>query len=326
MSHKRPRKVQRSHAFKLSRKQLYAVAIITVIAVSSLAIYAFFTQGSSSQFKAAIVDQLSSREDFKNATFVKTANATLTVAGYMVTYYKGSEVTVDFYRNLPKQGYKVVILRVHSALYNGTDAPLDLFTSEPFNPNDPDTIYYLSRGYLDAAMYQQGGDQFFGIKHSFISNAMLGNFDDAVIIMMGCNGLDKYARSKATLDAFLGKGAKVVIGWDDAVGVDHTDIATAALLRRLLIENQTIKNAVNATNMDVGPDPTYHSVLKYYPSTSSIDSYTVPHSLSKSTNVTDAFSIFGTMIFSALPVLLYMKKFLVSKGLECRLFEFLVML
>jgi len=259
---------------KFSRKQLYGIVALALIVVSSLAVYAFLSQPDSG-FKAGIVDQLSSREDFRNATFVKTANATLTAAGYAVTYHKGSEVTVSLYRALPTYGYKIILLRVHSALYNGTDAPLDLFTSEPYNVNA--YPYEQSKGWLDIAMYQEGSDQYFGILHGFVSQWMQGSFRDAVIILMGCNGLDRYARSRAMLQALVeGKGAKLVIGWDEAVNVQHTDKATARLLHHLLVENRTVKEAVNATMNEVGPDPQFKSKLKYYPDTTEIANYKIP--------------------------------------------------
>ncbi len=36
-------------------------------------------------------------------------------AGYDVDYYKGEDVTVELYRSLPSFGYKLIVLRVHSA-------------------------------------------------------------------------------------------------------------------------------------------------------------------------------------------------------------------
>ncbi|MEM2102040.1 MAG: hypothetical protein QXM22_00835 [Candidatus Bathyarchaeia archaeon] len=273
MSVKLRKYVKHSRVSKLSRKQFYGLIVVGVIVVSSLAVYAFFSQPDYG-FKAAIVDQLSSREDFKNITFVKTANATLTAAGYAVTYYNGSDVTVNFYRGLPSRGYKIIWMRVHSALYNGTEAPLDLFTSEPYSAQYP---YEQSNGWLNIAMYQEGGEQYFGILHGFVANAMLGDFRGAVIILMGCNGLDRYARSRTMLQALVeSKGAKAVIGWDLAVNVQHTDKATARLLHHLLLENRTIKEAVNVTMNEVGPDPYFQSVLKFYPNTAEVANYKIP--------------------------------------------------
>lgn len=327
MSNKRPKQYsRRSNAAKLSKRQLYGIAIVAIIAISSLAVYAFFTQARGTELRAAIVDQLSSRLDYTNATFVKTANATLTAAGYAVTYYKGSDVTVDFYRYLPKMGYNLIILRVHTALYynetsRNLEAPLDLFTSELYDPkNYP---YDQAQRYLDVAMYQSGAPpsgQFFGIKYSFIANAMQGSFDNTTIIMMGCNGLDKYWRANATLQAFVGKGVKAIIGWDEAVGVVQTDIATNRLLNRLLMENQTIKDAVNATNMDVGPDPTYHSVLTYYPLNSNIGGYLIPRSPTKAAASTSVFLILGTVMFSALSAPSITRKFRLSKRFRMQTF------
>jgi hypothetical protein len=320
MSYKRLKQSRRSKKSKLSKKQLYGIAVITVIAVSSLAIYAFFTQGSSNEFKAAIVDQLSSRADFQNATFVKTANATLTAAGYAVTYYKGSDVNVNFYRGLPTYGYKIIIFRVHSALRydaktGNLTAPLDLFTSEPYSH---DYAFEQERGYLDIAMYQLGGDQFFGILNGFVSNAMQGRFQNTTIILMGCNGLDIYNNGTATLfrsldmlNAFISKGAKVVIGWDTAVDMQRTDSATVRLLQHLLLDDQRVKDAVNSTNKDVGSDSVHGSVLRYFPSMTlgslvDVGNYTIPiktKSITTNMNSESTISFGATGVF-ALPIFL----------------------
>lgn len=323
MSHKRDRKRRQTNALKLSRQQVVAIAIVTIVTVSSLLVYAFLPRGGSNQLKAAIVDQLSSRADFQNATFVKTANATLTAAGYAVTYYKGSDATVNLFRSLPTYGYDLIILRVHSALYNGTDAPLDLFTSEVFDSYS----YPLDRmkGYLDIAMYQAGApprEQFFGIKPGFVSNAMQGNFQNATIILMGCNGLDIHSngtgqvfRSLELLNAFVSKGARVLIGWDATVLMNRTDVGTAKLLQHLLVENQTVKNAVNSTNNNVGPDSVYGSALTYFPSRAlsslvDVGNYTIPraHDSVAATSVIGN-SVAGPLLmnFFALPISLSKK-------------------
>jgi hypothetical protein len=176
---------------------------------------------------------------------------------------------------------------VHSALFNGTDAPLDLFTSERYSHNAyvDDQI----AGRLDIAMYRPGGDEYFGILHGFVANAMRGSFEGGLIIMMGCNGLDSQLRSLSMLQAFIGKGAKVVIGWNASVSSYHTDIATEKLLRYLLIENKTVKDAIDATNNEVEPDSLTENELEYYPSkdlpfhsTVDVGNYTIPHGPLKS--------------------------------------------
>ena len=78
---------------------------------------------------------------------------------------------------------------------------------------------------------------------------------------MGCDSL-KYTD---TAQAFIQKGATVYIGWNAPVSASHTDAATITLLRHLITEKQTIKQAILKTNKELGPDPVYKSLLIAYP-------------------------------------------------------------
>lgn len=302
----KPRKYAK-RSRKLSRKQLYGIAAAALIVVSLLAVYAFHNQPNN-EFKAAIIDQLSSLEKFRNATFVETASNTLTTAGYQVTYYKGSGVTVDFYRALPQNGFKILIFRVHSALYNGTEGPLDFFTSEPYDHNAhvDDQI----AGRLDIAMYSATDEnRYFGILSGFVADAMWGNFQNATIILMGCNGLDGQLRSQAMLQALVRKGAGAVIGWNASVSVNHTDIATERLLHHLFVENQTVKDAITATNNEVEPDTLAKNELRYYPLY--VGDYKIPRGPSKSvaTKMGDNYTLsLGNECVLALPLLPSVKR------------------
>jgi fructose-specific phosphotransferase system component IIB len=90
---------------------------------------------------------------------------------------------------------------------------------------------------------------------------MNGRFGDSIIIMMGCDGLAGTQMAKA----FLEKGAKACVGWNGSVSVSHTDGATAQLLQHLVNESQTIRQAVDNTMKEVGPDQEYNNTLEYYP-------------------------------------------------------------
>jgi len=119
--------------------------LVTIIGVSAFFLYSmlhspseqapinptlqFQPDNSNSQIKAAIVDHLSLT--YPNQTFIETATTTLKQAGYTVDYYSGEKVTVEFYRNLPTHGYKIIILRVHST--TGGHQSVSLFTSEPYS-------------------------------------------------------------------------------------------------------------------------------------------------------------------------------------------------
>jgi hypothetical protein len=220
---------------------------------------------------AAIVDQLSLTEP--NPAFLETATSTLQQAGYAVDYYPGEEVTVEFYRNLPTHGYELIILRVHSGLVveryieTGSQTATDyvgLFTSEPYS----DTKYSTERlGRLGEFQYYDGSPTYFGIAPNFVRWTMRGGFDEATIILMGCDGL----KSDETAEAFLEKGAKAFIGWNGSVSAAHTDAATERLLRHLLIDGLDIQQAVTQTMADVGPDPAYGSSLLLYPPEAAAD-------------------------------------------------------
>jgi hypothetical protein len=217
------------------------------------------TSGSRPQ-TAAIVDQLSLTRP--NPSFAEAATETLEQAGYTVDYYPGEEVTVDFYRDLPTHGYDLLILRVHSGMAREDGEPtgyVSLFTAEPYSS----TEHYEEREArrLGRAKYYDGSPEYFSIVPDFIEFSMTDKFDETTIILMGCNGLT----TSVTAEAFVQKGAEAVIGWSGRVSAPHTDAATERLLRHLLIERLTTRDAVAQTIAEVGPDPEYDSSLLVYP-------------------------------------------------------------
>jgi hypothetical protein len=220
----------------------------------------FRSANSSSEVKAAIVDHLSLTAP--NETFVQTAANILTKANYTVDYYSGEKVTVDFYRNLPMGRYNLIILRVHSALDANDKPPLALFTWELLDSrkhaNEQLTDQVQGVAFLP---YRPGDKSYFGVVPKFIRSSVNGEFSNSIIIAMGCNGLTYTDMAQA----FIEKGARAYIGWNGSVSAPHTDQATARLLQHLIAEKQTIKQAVDETMNEVGPDPVYNSLLTYYP-------------------------------------------------------------
>ena len=237
-----------------------------VFVVSCFLIYFFYYTDGQIHFddtpKAAIVDQLS--ESYPNQTFMETSRFILRNAGYKVYYYSKAAVDVNFYRNLPNLDFDVIILRVPSAVNEESDL-LVLFTSEPFNEFKAGTTYLSD--FLDdpprlvRAMVYEGSDPYFGVTPSFVQS-MKGKFDDTIIVMMGCNGLDPTHTSMA--EALINKGAKVCIGWDELVSSSHTDHATTFLLQKLFVEKKTVQISVEEVNREVGPDPAYKSKLSWH--------------------------------------------------------------
>jgi len=255
------------------RKKLAYGVIAVSVAFILIYLLTYFSLHQSTPPQAAIVDHLSFTGQ-PNQTFVDTCIDILEEGGLTWAYYKGEKVTVDFYRNLPSYGTRLIILRVHSAIMkteNGTVDILGLFTSERYLGAEDTYRKYpddVENDRLVRAFFTKGGPEYFGIVPKFVEESMKGRFENTTIIMMGCEGLgyvNELTGERITYidmaKAFIEKGAKVYIGWDGPVGVNHTDQATIRLLQSLIVEERTIRDAVEETSQD----PNYNSKLHFYP-------------------------------------------------------------
>ena len=245
-----------------------AAAVALVLPLAAVAAF-FVLSGSDSEPpgppRAVIVDQLSLTAP--NPSFAEEATAMLQRAGYTVDYIPGEEVTVELYRELPNQGYDILLVRAHAAdanISNPDDDVVSLFTSQ--RPTEDDgyrderTKRFLKGvGYSEEQM--QNGDIYYGVPPAFVRERMKGNLDGATVILMGCDVL----RVDSMGEAFVERGAGVVVGWDETVSASHTDAATLDMLRRMLEEGVAVEDAVAATMEELGPDPYYGSTLVSYP-------------------------------------------------------------
>ena len=239
------------------------------LAVALVAVAAFFVLspsdgGPPGPPRAVIVDQLELTAP--NPDFAKQATELLEAAGYEVDYVPGAEVTVDYYRELPSKGYEIVLLRAHAAGRELADDEygddVSLFTSERVSPT------YLKEqrdGLLKGVGYtreqMERGELLFGIPSSVVQESMQGDFGGATVVLMGCDVL----RAKNMAEAFVGRGAGAVVGWDATVSARHTDLATLSMLRYLLVDELPVQEAAAASMAEVGPDPFYDSVFLSYP-------------------------------------------------------------
>lgn len=241
---------------------IVAVALLAVAVGGTLLLAGRGGDQPSGPRTAAIVDQLSLTQP--NPEFVSSARSLLAQAGYLVDYFPGEQVTVDFYRGLPARDYDLILLRVHAGITTEVDLTsgerteteyVNLFTSEPYD----ETKYAEEQiGRLGASRYYDGGAEYFGIAPDFIRDSMQGRFDKTIIVMMGCDGL----RSQVTAQAFLDKGASAFVSWSRPVSASHTDAATERLLENLLLEGLTTADAVAQTAAEIGPDPFYGAELR----------------------------------------------------------------
>jgi len=262
----------KKHGFS-KKKIIYGITAVAVIAAGVLLgfhLVAAMEYKSFSGNRAVIVDQLS--VSMPNQTFVNEATELLKKTGFTVDYYPANKVTIDFYRHLPLNGYKIIILRAHSAVGNRSgSSKFVIFSHEPYNKLRYQYEQLTDR--VGEVKVDVGEKSYFGIFPDFVRYSMKGDFHDAVIITMGCGGGIYPDMAKA----FIKKGALVYFGWDERVDIDHTDRATICLLRHLLLENETIGEAITNTNREVGQDPTYNSSFICYGPPSALDAH-VRHS------------------------------------------------
>jgi len=269
---------------KKSRKLAYGVIAVAFILLCFLAYFSLH-QSNQTLPQAAIVDHLNFTGQ-PNPTFAEECINILESGGLTWKYYKGEDVTVNFYRNLPSCGTSLMILRVHSAIMrteNETISLLGLFTSERFSIEAAQQYKedILHNRLVEAFFSPEERAQnisYFGIIPKFIRESMNGKFNKTIIIMMGCEGLGYDGQTYTDMaEAFINKGAKVYISWDGRVGVNHTDQATLCLLQHLISKKQKIGKAVEETREEVGRDLTFNSTLKYYPETVDVENYAVPN-------------------------------------------------
>jgi hypothetical protein len=186
-----------------------------------------------------------------------------------VDYYSDN-ATVENYEQLPSKGYRLIIWRAHSAL-DLASAYVAISTSDKDGPVKYDQ--YMREGKLTLCHILDDPDQYFAINPKFIREAMTGRFEDTVIILMSCNGLnDEYL---GTAQALRDKGAKVLISWNEWIDSGNNDDAVTQLLGYLIDENNTVKEAVLKI-----PEYASHglprSKLKYYPLAAEAADYRIP--------------------------------------------------
>ena len=233
--------------------------ILVIFCICLITIFVFF-RGNSEGPRAIILDNLGlDGQSPSNETipFVQETRKLLERVGVKVDYVGVNDVTLEVYQNLAK--YNLVILRVHSGLLIG-DGMVCFFTSEPLPENLGKYSEWFSKGYLaNATLELHGGTKkhFIGVKPDFISNCLNGEFENSIIIAMGCNSLESYSMARA----FVNKGALVYIGWTSDVTVNHTDSATLGLLKSFFEDNETIKEAIDKAPADRRTS----AELTYYP-------------------------------------------------------------
>ncbi len=129
-----------THAAKTHRLKKRIKYLFVILAASALiGILLYYALGPKNPSiidttpKIAIVDHLSTQ--WPDQTFNQTIQDILNQTGLKIDYYPSEDVTVDFYKDLPKHNYKLIIFRVHSTAESsveGTPPFVVFFTSENY--------------------------------------------------------------------------------------------------------------------------------------------------------------------------------------------------
>lgn len=234
------------------RRKLLLTITILVILIFGIAVWStqnylwrFSSPHANSHPRALVIDQLSL--NYPDPSFVANLTNALTVTGYSVDYSGPSSTAVDSFKQLPGQGYDLVIIRAHEG------SSQSIITTESYSKSQ-----YISdqlQGRLVPAQVESG-PIYFALTPGFVRQSMNGRFPGSTIIVMGCAAL------QGTQDlaiAFLDKGAKYFVGWDGPVSIIHTDTSTVGLAR--LLSNG--KSLPEATDLAGGSDPVYGARLRF---------------------------------------------------------------
>lgn len=200
---------------------------------------------------AALIDPLYATDP--DADFTNSLNKTLQEEGITLDAYEGATVTVDFLEKL-EGGYKLLILRMHSALSSTEE--LYLFTAEPYDSGkytQEQQFQLVKEAYATAST-----QPVFAVNWGFVERLMTGKFNGTTVIVMGCDGADDPLIS----EEFIKQGAVGYVGWNGPVLLSYSDSATLKLVQDLVLKNQTLTDAVADTNVQVGPDPASGSTLE----------------------------------------------------------------
>ena len=242
--------------------------------------------------RAAILDQLN--DDIPNKAFQEKATAYLEEAGYEVELFTTKQLTVDFYKNLPKMNYEFIVVRSHAIGSDGPDyfekEPVSIFTGEKYADDkyiQEQLLGQLGKGapYLSSAVEvsvdlsdlgesnsSEGNaaestwslldttNPYFLVGSKYVEDLMEGSFPNSVIVLGGCSTLSNPSLAKSLVN----RGASSVVGWDRLIGSTKNDQVVLAFLESVLINDMQADDAVKFVNEKFDLDPESNPSFAYY--------------------------------------------------------------
>lgn len=236
--------------------------------------------------RAAILDQLYS--DIPNEEFQKKAIKYLQEAGYEVELFTTEQLTVDFYKKLPKMNYEFIVVRSHAIGSDGPNyfekEPVSIFTGEKYADDkyiQEQLFGQLGKGapymssQVEASVDLSGLSEttpvevslglrlldttnpYFLVGSKYVDDLMEGSFPNSVIVLGGCSTLSNPSLAKSLVN----RGASSVVGWDRLIGSTKNDQVVLAFLESVLVNDMQVDDAVqfvnNKFNLDSESNPTF---------------------------------------------------------------------
>ena len=225
--------------------------------------------------KAAILDQLDG--DIPNKDFQEKATKYLKDAGYDVELFTTEQLTVDFYKKLPKMNYEFIVVRSHAIGSDGPnyfeDEPVSIFTGEkyaddryiqeqlfgqlgkgaPYMSSQVSVSVDLSdldkTGSVEVSSDSSGRildttNPYFLVGSKYVNEIMEGRFPNTVIVLGGCSTLS----NPSLAESLVNRGASSVVGWDRLIGSSKNDQAMLTFLESVLVNDMQVSDAVQFVN------------------------------------------------------------------------------
>ena len=241
--------------------------------------------------RAAILDQL--YDDIPNKDFQEKATQYLKDAGYDVDLFTTEQLTVDFYKKLPKMNYEFIVVRSHAIGSDGPDyfekEPVSIFTGEKYADDkyiQEQLFGQLGKGapymssQVEVSVDLSGLNQttsnevvaesswrlldttnpYFLVGSKYVNELMEGSFPNSVIVLGGCSTLSNPSLAKSLVN----RGASSVVGWDRLIGSTKNDQVVLAFLESVLTNDMEVDKAVQFVNEKFSLDSESSPTFSYY--------------------------------------------------------------
>ena len=181
---------------------------------------------------------------FHNPELFDSIKSDLQSAGYSVTYYKNTQVTISLIETKLDSG--VVFNRGHGG-YDSSTGNVILCSGERWSSSK--YTYEQSQGWVIRAYILHNGVyyDFFTYTPGLISN-YYSNLPNSLIYMESCEGL----KNSSMADAWLGAGAGAYMGWTKSVLVVDGDNAAEENFQDLCINGLSVCQVVAKRYSSIG--------------------------------------------------------------------------